>query len=586
MLSGYLNDLRPTDLRFTLEETEAFLTHELGKSVAHETAVALEARTGGWIAILRLAALSMRNTPDVATFMQQLQSSPDHSMQKYLVEEVLAQLEPAVQELLVKTSMLEQFCAEVCTAILGSDTSYERVQATLDWLERSDVFIIRLDERQGWYRFHHLFRQLLQERLQRRSSTEELATLHRRASAWYAEQGLIEQAIDHALGAGDVSGATRLVEARFFPAFEQEKWVQMEHWLGLLPEEQIQGSPLLLFARVWILQAHGQLQDFPLLLAAAERLLATSRSDARDLDDPQHRLMRALIAIAWSHFQYFTGQVQASLESARSALEWLPPGEEYVASSALTLLAWSHQAIGQGDVALLELNQALSERSMHLNSTARLLFAQAVVYMAEGKLHQVEHTARHLLQIAQEADVALSQHFAHWFLGVVYYEWNNLDAAIYHFSAVIANQHQAHVWVVQDALCGLALAYQAQGLGTQAQERARTLLALVQEQHNIRGLLTAYAFCGRLALVQGEVEQAEQWLEMAGEQPVLGPMPFLEDPPVTRAWLLLAKGDEVSVAHGQALLTHLLQHVEAMHSTRKMIRSIGLAGVGIRSARS
>jgi ATP/maltotriose-dependent transcriptional regulator MalT len=181
-----------------------------------------------------------------------------------------------------------------------------------------------------------------------------------------------------------------------------------------------------------------------------------------------------------------------------------------------------------------------------------------------------------LLQIAQEADVALSLNFAHWFLGVVYYEWNNLDAATYHFSAVIANQHQAHVWVVQDALCGLALAYQAQRLGTQAQERARTLLALAQEQHNIRGLLTTYSFCGRLALVQGEVEQAEQWLEMAGEQPVLGPMPFLEDPPVTRAWLLLAKGDEVSVAHGQALLIHLLRHVETMHSTRKMIGALAL----------
>ena len=242
----------------------------------------------------------------------------------------------------------------------------------------------------------------------------------------------------------------------------------------------------------------------------------------------------------------------------------------------MTLLAWSHQALGQGDVALLELNHALSERSIHLNSTARLLFAQAVVYMAEGKLHQVEHTARHLLQIAQEAHVALSQHFAHWFLGVVYYEWNNLDAAAYHFSAVIANQHQAHFWMVQDALRGLALTYQAQGLGTQAQERARTLLELVQGQHNRRELLTAYAYCGRLALLQGEVEQAEQWLEMAGEQPVFGPMPFLEDPPVTRAWLLLAKGAEASVAHGQALLTRLLQHVEAMHSTRKMIEVLAL----------
>src|SRR6266568_4423517 len=145
---GYLNDLRPTDLCFTHEETEAFLTQELGSIVAHETAASLEEQTGGWIAIVRLAALSLRTTSDPAAFMGQLQRYAEHSIQSYLVEEVLAQLAPAVQELLVKTSVLEQFCAEVCTAILGSETSLEHVQVTLNWLERSNVFIIRLDERQ------------------------------------------------------------------------------------------------------------------------------------------------------------------------------------------------------------------------------------------------------------------------------------------------------------------------------------------------------------------------------------------------------------------------------------------------------
>src|SRR5207248_6124754 len=128
---GYLNDLRLADLRFTLEETEAFLNHELGKGVAHETAVSLEDRTGGWIAILRLAALSLRNTSDVAAFMEQLHRYTDHSIRSYLVEEVLAQLAPAVQELLVKASMLEQFCTELCVAIIGNDTSLDHVQAIL-----------------------------------------------------------------------------------------------------------------------------------------------------------------------------------------------------------------------------------------------------------------------------------------------------------------------------------------------------------------------------------------------------------------------------------------------------------------------
>jgi LuxR family maltose regulon positive regulatory protein len=417
---------------------------------------------------------------------------------------------------------------------------------------------------------------LLQQRLQARFSQAELAVLHRRASAWYAGQGLIEQALEHALAAGDTLSATHLVEAQFFPAFEQEQLVQIERWLRLLPEEQILSSPLLLVARMWILQAHGELTDLPRFLTIAEQLLASTSSSVSAEDNTKYRLLHTLIASLWSQFQYFTGQFQVCLESARSALAWLPPGEEYVASFVLLFLSWSNQAMGLEEVALFELNNALRAQSAHLNSTARLLFAQAWVYLSAGKLHQVEHTARHLLQTAQHDNLVLSQYFAHWFLGAVHYEWNNLDTAAYHFSVVIANQQHAHYWVVQDALIGLTLAYQAQGLDRRAQETVRTLLELVQEQHNMRELLTVYSFQGKLALLQQEVEKASQWLEMTGEQEAQGPMTFFEDPPLTKARLLLAKGDELSIAEGQALLTQILHYVQAMHSTRKTIQVLAL----------
>ena len=176
---GYLNDLRPNDLRFTLEETEAFLTRDLGNEATHETAVALEERTEGWISVLRLAALSLHSTPDPAVFIERLRDYPDRLISSYLVEEILSQQAPSVQVFLEQTSILDHFCKELCAALLGSDASYGQVQATLDLLERSNLFLIPLDERRGWYRFHHLFQGLLQQRLQAHSSTEGLATLHR-----------------------------------------------------------------------------------------------------------------------------------------------------------------------------------------------------------------------------------------------------------------------------------------------------------------------------------------------------------------------------------------------------------------------
>ncbi|TMC98365.1 MAG: hypothetical protein E6J11_09105, partial [Chloroflexi bacterium] len=372
-------------------------------------------------------------------------------------------------------------------------------------------------------------------------------------------------------------GAAQLVEAHFLWTFEQEQWAQLEHWLHLVPEDQIQGSPTLLVARAWILQARGQFKDYLPVLRAAERLVGPGDSGASDTDDRQSRILRALMAILWSQFQYLTGQAQASLESAQSALRWLPPDVAYIASYSLFYLALSQQATGQEEEALETLNQALREHQAQLNSTARLLLAQTYVYLTAGKLQQVEHTARHLLRLAQEADLDLSQFWAHWVLGYVHYEWNHLDEAVYHFSVVVANRHRANLWAVQRAMGGLAFAYQAQGLGAQAQETARTLLAWVQEQHNMRDLMLAYAYQGLLALLQDEVEEAEQWVEMAGEQEVHGPpMMSFEDPPLTKAWMLLAKGDEQSVAHGQALLADLLQEVASVHDTRKTIQVLAL----------
>ncbi len=576
LAKGRLNELRGTDLRFTLEETEAFLTRMLGSEAAHETAGALDERTEGWIAALRLAALSLRGTSDRASFLERLDSDAARSISSYLVGEILAQQSQEVQELLERTSILEQFCAESCAAVMGSDISHEQVQATLDWLERANLFLVPLDKRQRWYRFHHLFQGLLQQRLRTHCSQEELATLHLRASAWYARQGLIEEAIRHALLAGDASSAAQLVEAHFFQAFEQEQLVLVEHWLRMLPEDQIQGSPVLLAARAWISQARGHLKELPHLLTAAEQLLASDDQDTSDTHDLRFRLLRGLIATFWSLFHFFTGQAQESLESARFALAWIPPGEQHMFSHANFYFVLSNQATGHEEVALAALQQALRDQATGLSSIARLLFAQAYAYLGMGKLPQVEHTARHLLHIAREGELVISQNYAHWLLGLVHYEQNQLNEAAYHFSAVIANQHQAHFWAAQDALCGLALTYQAQGLGIQAQETARSLLESAQEQHAIRELMVAFAFCGRLALLQNEVEEASRWLEMAGEQEVRGPMFFLEDPPLTEVRLLLAKGDEVSIAEGQVLLTRILQLVEAIHNTRKTIQVLAL----------
>ena len=227
---GWLNELRHDDLRFTLEETEAFLSSVIGSVAAHEAAGTLQERTEGWIAVLRLAALSLRNTSDRTAFIERLGHYPDRSVNSYLVEEILSQHTPADKCFLNGHRFWISSVPSCVLLSLIMIASQSRCKHA-GLVRALEYLLVRIDDRQGWYRYHHLFQQLLQQQLQERISKEELAMLHRRASAWFADHGLIEEAIEHALAGGDESSARQLVEAQFFQAFEQEQLVQMERLL-------------------------------------------------------------------------------------------------------------------------------------------------------------------------------------------------------------------------------------------------------------------------------------------------------------------------------------------------------------------
>jgi LuxR family maltose regulon positive regulatory protein len=286
-----------------------------------------------------------------------------------------------------------------------------------------------------------------------------------------------------------------------------------------------------------------------------------------------------MIAALWCIFQFFTGPTQAGLESAQSALEWMRTGKGYLGHLALAYLALSDQGAGHEDIALVELNNTLRAQSANLSNCAHLLFAQALMYMSAGKLQHVEQTAQHFLRLSQEADLAMSQSWAHSLLGYAHYEWNNLDMAAYHFSAVVANLPHTHHWAAQEAMYGLALVYRAQGLHTQAKETTDALLEFVQRRNSISSLMPIYAFQGQLALLRDDVESAERWVEMAGEQWALSPLVSFAIPPITKAHLLLTRGDEPGVEQGQEILAMLLQPGSSMRSTRKMIQALALQAI-------
>ena len=265
---GQLTEIRAADLRFTPEEAGAFLNQMMNLNLSVENIAALETRTEGWIAGLQLAALSMQGREDIASFIQAFTGSHRFVLD-YLVEEVLQHETEHIRSFLLQTAILDKFCASLCNAV----TEREDGKEMLDVLERSNLFLIPLDDKRQWYRYHHLFAEVLMTHLLERQP-QEVSSLHQRASAWYEQNGLRSDAIRHALAAKDFELAAGLIELAY-PATE-DKSIQPATWLGwvkMLPDEMLHNRPVLTVWYAYALLGIGEIEAAETRFKDAEDLL-------------------------------------------------------------------------------------------------------------------------------------------------------------------------------------------------------------------------------------------------------------------------------------------------------------------------
>jgi LuxR family maltose regulon positive regulatory protein len=305
-----ITEIRAPELSFNQAEVRAYVEQALGEKVSKETAALLQKKTEGWIASLCLAVFSMRNSDDPTASVKSIKGV-DRYVVDYLAEEVLSQQTPAMLDFLLKTSLLDRLCGPLCDAVLGQgareqgsrgETPPTRLplspsaprphppatsgQVILEYLEHANLLIVPLDNERRWYRYHHLLRELLCNRLKQQVSDEDLATLHDKASAWLVDNGFISEALQHTLAATNVLGAAKIVEQHRLELLNREDGHMLEKWLNRLPEEIVSQRPALLLSRAWIMGFHFQLAEMvPILEQAEQRLdrgdVALSERDAR-----------------------------------------------------------------------------------------------------------------------------------------------------------------------------------------------------------------------------------------------------------------------------------------------------------------
>jgi len=328
---GQLAELRADDLRFTAAESAALLREATGAELPGTTVAALAARTEGWAAGLQLAGLSLRGQADVAGFVAAFSGSHRFILD-YLAEEVLEQQSQQVRTFLLETSVLERLSGELCDAVTGRSGS----QAMLDQVERANLFLMPLDEVRGWWRYHHLLADLLRARLQQQQPGR-VAALHRNAAAWCEEHGLADDAVRHALGAGDAVWAARLIEQHFDAAYYwHSEGATIRRWVSALPADLARSRPRLLLVQALMAATSGNLEAVEPLLDAAERAAAGAAEEPFEPTAGRAGSVLvnvpALIALHRSYLAQLRGDAETTATSASRVLAELGEGERMLES--------------------------------------------------------------------------------------------------------------------------------------------------------------------------------------------------------------------------------------------------------------
>ncbi len=419
-------EIRASQLRLTKDEIDCFFKTAMQLKLSDDDLDALEARTEGWIAGLQLAALSMQGHPDVHAFVAAFTGS-QHYIMDYLVEEVLKRQHEPTRTFLLETSILGRLCGSLCEAVIGNKTELADGQAMLQELGKRNLFLIPLDSERRWYRYHHLFADMLNRHLEREMPSQ-IHELHRRASEWLEQNGFILEAIHHTLMAQDTERAIRLVEQNGCLLLMAGEIVTLNQWLeAVTPFAPT--HPWFTILKGWVLLLSGQQDQVAPILQRAERLLAPLEVT------PIVQIMQGALTTAQAHSASMQSDPVAA-EYARRALAYLPTGD--VLSDSLRSLA----SLILGDVS--RMNGEMEEAKQAYNEAVRIGLAAnnplllilgnsnlADIYFEQGQLHLAARKMSDALQMTTRSDGSKPLIIDRVLAGLsqVAFEWNDLEGA-------------------------------------------------------------------------------------------------------------------------------------------------------------
>ncbi len=590
-LQQQITEIGAADLRFNSDQIERFWQQTTGKSLSQSIKSLLERQTEGWIAGLKLAAISWGgNTPnrDEAKITEALTNIKKFQIMDYLLEEVLTQQLSSVQEFLLQTSILNFFCSSLCNALLETTKS----QDIIEQLKKNNLFLVSLDNQQKWYRYHHLFQDLLKSKLQSRFSQAYIASLHYKAGIWFAENSFVEQGIRYLLKSGDEVSAAKLVEQHRHQCLNQEIGITLEKWLKLLPDRIIQQRPALLLTKAWVLFFYLNLSAIPTLLRAAETLLSQKNWD---LAEDELKILRGELNLLRSELLYSQGEGERSLAYAQQALELIPITYEFARTNTIVILGYAAQMLGETETTVRQYFERGIQEAQAYSSTVvpRLLVGLMFCHLISGNLTDLAQIGQTLVPLATEKKKLQTLGLSYFFLGMAYYEWNRLDEAAHYFAAGVDLRYSISSKIFYECMTGLVLTYQAQGQVEKTDPTLKSLLHIITEDSYQIYRASCCYFQAWLRLLQSdlqgaiELQQTIDWrypvttgkdsqLSNFNSEISVDSLLFLNVPHLTQARIDLARNTKASLKAAIALLNECLTLTQKWHNIRRQIEILAL----------
>jgi LuxR family maltose regulon positive regulatory protein len=530
-----LTELREADLRFTTDEAAAFLNQVMGLELSDEDVAALEARTEGWIAGLQMAALSMQGRKDIPGFIAAFTGSHRYILD-YLMEEVFRQQPAAVQDFLLKTSILDRFTASLCDAVWKLDAGDWKLeirdtpptsnfqpltssQQVLEYLEHSNLFIVPLDESRQWYRYHHLFADLLRHQLQVAGLQHLVPHLHKRASQWYEAAGFPADAVQHALAGSHWERAATLISDVNETMLKRGELITLLGWLQALPDEVVRARPPLCLHCGWALILTGQLD-------AAESYLAQAEQAAQD-DAP----FLGWIVAAQAFIARMRGDDRRTIELSPRALSLLPSNAlapRSVVAMNLGIAHWSSGHLTEAEQALTAAYHAAQQSGNDYVRLTALGFL-GLIQATWGKLHRAAESFRQAIGAGEQLPpVALA-------------------AADHLQQGIELGQRSGNLEIQIGGYRTLARLKQAQGDASAALDALQKAHQLARERDVPPLERARNAACHvQIALAQDDMATAIRWAEQVTQDADASPFYPLLD--LTPARLLLAQNEKAAAA--------------------------------------